>query len=399
MSNRLLVISPDNGLVNALKSALDSATSLLQIDRLPENDDHIQEKFQPSGILIDSDARNGVQTAFERIATARRQFPSVPVIALGNEMSAQLVLAALRAGADDFVDRGANSDQMQTAIRNCLAQSREPRRQGRARMAAILSPLPSEQDQDFALNLAVRAANQTRGGMTLYVDLTLPATQAGVALGMDLKFSVTEAIRELGRLDRVLLEGAVARDTRSGLYVMALANDFKSEDAALEPATFAALLQVLQNIFDVIVINYGPFSRQRALLEMLPAGAQLFLCCSQRFSSVRGAGDLLKWLSESKNLDKPQLVIHEMAPGQVPSPAEIRDVLNVPSSIDIGASWDELAMHLNNARPMALVASSRYGRAIDLCLAQMGMAPEPRPDLTSKMRSWLRLAPEGAVTT
>jgi Flp pilus assembly CpaE family ATPase len=215
---------------------------------------------------------------------------------------------------------------------------------------------------------------------------------------MDLKFSVADAIRELGRLDRVLLEDAVARDSRSGLYVMALSNDFKSDEAALEPATFTALLQVLQNIFDVVVINYGPFSRQRALLEMLQPDAQLFLCCSQRFSSVRGAGDLLDWLGQSELLARPQLVIHEMAPGQVPSPAEIRDVLKVTSSIDVAASWDELAAHLNSARPMALAASSRYGRAIDLCLAQMGMAPAPRPELTSKMRAWLRLAPAGATT-
>ena len=77
---------------------LDTAASLLQIDNLSSNDAHIQEKFQPNGIIIDSDTRGGVQTAFERIASAKRQFPTVPVIALGNEMSAQLVLAA--AGAE-----------------------------------------------------------------------------------------------------------------------------------------------------------------------------------------------------------------------------------------------------------------------------------------------------------
>ncbi len=49
------------------------------------------------------------------------------------------------------------------------------------------------------------------------------------------------------------------------------------------------------------------------------------------------------------------------------------------------------------ASPMALAASSRYGRAIDLALPQMGMTPEPRPDLASKMRAWLRLAPEAAA--
>ncbi len=35
----------------------------------------------------------------------------------------------------------------------------------------------------------------------------------------------------------------------------------------------------------LLVINYGPFSRRNALLEMLQPDAQLFLCCSQRFSS------------------------------------------------------------------------------------------------------------------
>lgn len=391
MSNRLLVISPDNVLVNALKSALDSATSLLQIEHLPEHDEHIQEKYQPNGILIDSDARSGVQTAFERISSARRHFPAIPMIALGNEMSAQLVLAALRAGADDFVDRGASPSQIHAAIQSCLAQSREPQRKSHAQLAGILSPLPSEQDQDFALNLAVRAASRTQSGKVLYIDLTLPATQAGVALDIELKFNVLDAIRDLGRLDWVLLEGALAQEKRSGLYVMALSNDFKDADAALEPATFAALLQILQSIFDIVVINYGPFSRQRSLLEILDPGAQLFLCCSQRFSSVRGTGDLLTWLAHCKLPATPALVIHEMSPGQVPTPSEIRDALNVTSSIDIAASWEEMAEHLNSASPIVLSGSPRYIGSIDACLARLGMTADPQPNVANKIQQWLRL--------
>src|SRR5690606_19770978 len=114
-----------------------------------------------------------------------------------------------------------------------------------------------------------------------------------------------------------------------------LSDDFGMQDAGLEPATFAAVLQVLQSVFDLIVINYGPFSHQRTLLERLPADAQLFLCCSQRFSSVRGAGEMLTWLGARH----PHLVVHELSPGQAPSPSDIRRVLNVPDSIDIGMGW------------------------------------------------------------
>ena len=120
MTSRLLLVSSDAAILRAVTSALDAAASLLQIDYLPEGGGDIREKFQPNGIIIDSDARSGVKSAYERIAEARQHFPSVPVIALGNEMSAQLVLAALRAGADDFLDREADSEQLQSAIQACL---------------------------------------------------------------------------------------------------------------------------------------------------------------------------------------------------------------------------------------------------------------------------------------
>lgn len=396
MSGRLLLVSSDIAVVNAVKSALDTAVSLLQIDQLPEEGGDLQEKFQPSGIIIDSDVRSGVTSAFERIAAVKRQFPTAPVIALGNEMSAQLVLAALRAGASDFLDREASAEQMQAAINACLAHGGQVQNPARARVAGILSALPSEQDQDFALNLAVRAAKSAPGEMVLYIDLSLPATQAGIALGMGLEFGVADAIKELARLDRALLESAVARDTRSGLYVLPLAPDFCSEGTALEAAGFAALLQVLKTVFHVVVIGYGPFSRQRALLEMAQPGAQFFLCCNQRFPSIRGAGELLRWLADNKIAEAPEVVMHEAAPNQTPTPADIRKVLNIPGSIDIDGSWDELADHLNAGTPLAL-SPSRYSRSLDCCLAKMGLIAEPRTDLKSRLRGWLKLDSEAVA--
>ncbi len=396
MTGRFLLVSSDAAIVKTVTSALDAAASLLQIDFMPEDGGDIREKFQPNGIIIDSDTRSGVNSAYERIAEAKRNFPAVPVIALGNEMSAQLVLAALRAGADDFLDREAGTEQLQSAIQACLTRRGATPDTARAKIAGVLSALPSEQDQDFALNLAVRAAKRTPGGMVIYIDLSLPASQAGVALGVDLAFSVPDAIREIARLDRALLESAVAREPRSGLYVMPLAADFHSEGAALEATGFAALLQILRNIFDVIVIGYGPFSRQRALLEMVQPAAKLFVCCNQRFSSIRGAGELLRWCTEN-GVGAPEAVVHEMARGQTPTPADIRKALNLSSSIDIDGSWGELAGCFNDARPMAL-SSSRYGASLDACLARLGLAAEPKADIKTRLRGWLHLDPAAVPT-
>jgi pilus assembly protein CpaE len=397
MSGRLLLISSDTAIAKAVKSALDTAASLLQIDQLPEGGGDLQEKFQPSGIIIDSDVRSSVTNAFERIAAARRQFPAVPVVALGNEMSAQLVLAALRAGANDFLDRDASTEQIRMAIGVCLAQNSQLQSQGRGKVAGIISALPSEQDQDFALNLAVRAAKSAPSERVIYIDLSLPATQAGIALGIELQFGVGDAIKELARLDHAFLESAVARDSRCGLYVLPLACDFGSNGTVLEAASFAALLQVLRTIFHVVVINYGPFSRQRALLEMVQPGAKFFLCCNQRFSSIRGASELLRWLAESKISEPPDVVVHELAPGQTPTPGDIRKALNIEGSIDLGESWDQLADHLNDGEPFAL-SSSRYSRSLDSCLAKLGLIAEPKVDLKSRLRNWLHSHSQASVS-
>lgn len=394
MTDRLLLVSSDTALIQTVKSAMQAVASFLQVDGLGDQATRLGSQFQPTAIIIDSDARSGVRTTFERIAEAKRQFPSLPVIAMGNEMSAQLVLAAFRAGANDFIDREAPPHQIHQSIEACLAHRGKPVHSGRAQLLGVLSGLPDACDQDFSLNLAVRAARNAPKNLTLYIDMSLPVSQADIALGLKMKFSLADAVRELKRLDRALLESALARDPATGLYVMPLSRDFSAQQAGLEAESFGALLHMLRSIFDVIVIGYGPFSRQRALLEMAPA-AGLFLCCNQRFASIRAASDLRSWLAECEIKASPIVVVHEMAPDMIPAPSDVTKALQAHHSVIIRGSWDSFAAQLNQGKPAALAASSRYARALDECLALAGLgAPQPAKT-RSLVREWLALAPAG----
>lgn len=393
MSARLLLISADEATVRRVRLALDAAMSLLVLDQLSAED--VGEKYEPNVLLIDSDVRSGVQTAFEKIEAAKRKFPDAFIIVLGNEMSAQLVLAALRAGANEFVDRDADPAEIGAAIHICLDKKVAPSTSSRAKIGGVLSALVSEQDSDFALNLAVRAAKLIPDEMALYIDLSVPATQAGIALGLQPEFGVMDATREVARVDRALLESALARDPRSGLYVMPLCVDFGADIPAVDAAPLAALLQILRGFCGTIIINYGPFARQRGLLEMVRPGAHFFVCCNQRFPSIRGAGELLRWLSAG-GFGTPDVVIHALAPSRTPLSTDVCSALKITDCISLDASWDELAESLNDAKPVAL-SETRYSRGLDVCLAHMGMAPEPEPDLLTQLRNWL--APKAVMRT
>jgi Flp pilus assembly CpaE family ATPase len=386
MSVRLLLVSADTAVADTVRAALDSAASLMTIDQLG---DRPRAGFEPSVVVIDSDVRSGVQTAFEKIEAARRMFPVVPIIVLGNEMSAQLVLVALRAGADEFVDRAADAEHLRLVIGERLATSQDTPLAARAKIAAVLSCLPCDQDQDFALNLAVRAAKRTPGEMTLYVDLSVPVSQAGICLGVDASFGVPDAVREVARIDRALLESALARHAESGLYVMPYCADPNAEVPALDSADFGALLQVLRGICGAIVVGYGPFSRERALLDVVQPNARLFLCCNQRFSSIRRAGEILEWLGKS-GLGLPEVVVHALTPSLTPTASDVARALKIANTIDLDASWDELAESLNTAKPLALTRSP-YTRGLDACLARLGFGEEPEPHLLAQLRGLLNL--------
>ncbi|HVU22389.1 MAG TPA: hypothetical protein VHE09_16785 [Rhizomicrobium sp.] len=385
MSARLLLVTSDPAIANTVRAALDVTQSLITLDRLTMAG--AGEAYQPSAILIDSDVRGGVHTTFEKIEAAKRGFPTTPVIVLGNEMSAQLVLVALRAGADEFVDREAGADQLRIVLRGCLTKAKDSPHPSRAKVAGVLAGLPGDLDQDFARNLAVRAAKHAPGEMTLYIDLALPVSQAGIGLGLQPGFCVGDAIREVARIDRAWLESALVRHEESGLYLLPLAPASGSDIPVLDSASFGALLQVLRALCHAIIVGYGPFSQERTLLEMAQPNARWFLCCDQRFASIRRSGEIRQWLT-ANGLGAPEIVVHALAPGLTPDPSDIRRALDVQDTIDLDVSWDALAESLNGAKPLAL-SDARYARGLDACLAPLGLAPQPQADFLAQLRSWL----------
>src|SRR5690606_40094411 len=122
------------------------------------------------------------------------------------------------------------------------------------------------EDGDFALNTAVALASARPREGVLFVDLGLPASNSSISLGLDLSFRVKEAVNEMSRLDRALLDSALARCPRSGLYVLPLAVHGDSE-WSVNVHDLRALLVICQSLYDVVIVSCGPLSRQEERAE------------------------------------------------------------------------------------------------------------------------------------
>jgi pilus assembly protein CpaE len=378
--NRVLLISGDKELATRLKRALDSDATVMLADPAADNVVEIAEQFRPEGVLVDADVSMGARTVFERLSTLRGWFADIPMIVIGNEAGAQLILTAMRAGAQDFIDRDARDDDFRNAVRHHIAENRF-RTASLSRLVMALSAAQSDGDDDFALNMAVTIAAARPNEGVLLVDLALPASNAAIALGLEMSFRVKDAVKEMSRLDRALLDSALARCPRSGLYVLPLALHGAESDWAMDIHDLRALLEICQSLYDVVIVSCGPFSRQEEILSLPEEGAPFFLPCTQRFTSIKAAAEMLRFVRHLRGgRDEPILMIHEFAPGMAPDPVSNRTAVGAARGLELSADWRELAESVNRGEPLALVPSSPYAREMSRHMQALNLAPRVDED-------------------
>ncbi|MCF8470404.1 MAG: response regulator [Parvibaculum sp.] len=375
--HRVLLISGDPATIARAKRALETVATVMSADPAADNVEEVASQFRPDGILVDSDIRMGAHTAFERLSTVRQWFPDLPMIVIGNEAGAQLILTAMRAGAQDFIDRDAADDDLRNVVSRYIASGVQRRKAaGVSRIVTVLSGGTSEEDGDFAVNLGVAVAAARPDEGVLLVDLNLPASNAAISLGLDLSFRVKEAVKEMSRLDRALLDSALARCPRSGLYVLPLVLHGDSEDWNVNIQDLHALLEICQSLYDVVVVSCGPFSRQEELVALPGEGALFFIPCNQRFTSIKGASELLRFMRKTRSgEDEPILVVHEFAPGMAPDAAGIVSAVGAARAIDLPVRWSQLAESVNRGEPLALSATSPYAQQLLHHLQDLHLVP------------------------
>lgn len=391
MRHNLLFLSGDAKLIERLEAALSGDCAVMPVDPRGQDSQAVAARFQPQAVVIDAGAHTGAKTILERMAAVRAQFPALPLIAIGDEMSAQLILAAFRAGVDDFVDRDASDGEIRNAVMSRLRDRNA--NAGVGALVNILSPAPSDEDSDLAFNIASLLAAPSRERRVLLLDLSLPVTPTHTGLGLEFTFTLAAALRDMARLDRAFLDSALARVGDTGLYVLPLTDD--ESDAALPaPRDLGVLLQILRSLFDAVVVHWGAFSRQAVRAGAV--GGTILVGCNQRFSSIRNAKSFLQSLHTPELNAEPILVIHQLDTNLVPSPNDIVAATGARHSLTLRASWSTLALAHNRGRPLGLMAPSPYSDALRLRLAELGLLTQAEPgNVTGKLLHWLNRARSG----
>jgi pilus assembly protein CpaE len=268
-------------------------------------------------VLIDIPADNAI-LALRGIELLHQELPGVALFAIGSISQPQVIVGAMRAGAREFVERPTTTTDLLEAFVRLTAAQRKVNREGTSgKVFTVVNSKGGSGATTVAVNLAL--ALHSAHGNTALVDL---APLGHTALHMNLKplFSVTDAIRNLHRLDSSLLESFMTRHI-GGLQLLAGPNI----PVAVEPSTaeFARLFDMLMGQFRYVVVDAS--TRIDPTTRLVSNLSQTVLMVAHAdVASLWSAARIQHYLGEAGGREKVRLVLNRFRkmPGFSESDAE-----------------------------------------------------------------------------
>lgn len=335
---------------------------------LPPDAKSIDERIallSPSAVFLDFSGDQS-QAAAALNQRLKRDWPALAVLATGISVEPASMLAALRAGVDDFVDMAAppsdailtlhklldRRSSMQVGTRGCtLALLGARAGVGVTTLATSLSLLLNDQlTQPQAPASGQPQTRNARHGVAL-LDLGLPARDGLLYLDTQSGFSFVDGVRNLRRLDQTLLHTALAHHT-SGLAVLPLPATL-AQVREISHADSVALIKRLGDFFDFQIADLGGFSTIDFVAQTAKEAQRCWVVCDQSIGAIVSTANMLKELrTRGLETDQMSLVVNKFDSHVGLAAKDIAERLELP------------LRHVLPARGTQLLAASSRGEML-----------------------------------
>jgi len=328
-------------------------------------------------VVVDIDARNP-QPAIAAIELIQANTSEIAIFAVGEMNNPPTIVAAMRAGAGEFLERNATSEALIEALTRFAASRGKGRTSsGRARIFTVMNSKGGAGGTTVAVNTAI-ALQESQGGVLL-VDFA-PLGHCSLHLNVRPTFGVVDALQNLHRLDASLLEGLMTQ-CQGGLQLLAGPQQPQSVTPAV--AELARLFDLLVAHFRYVVVDCSGRLDQTARLLCDLSNAVL-LVAQADVVSLWSASRIRTFLEEGAARDRVRIVLnrYKKIPGFTDE--DVEKATNCKLLWKVPNNFQSIAPAIDKGIPVAL-ENNEIGRSFQslaAALAQASPAGEGSLDLS-----------------
>jgi pilus assembly protein CpaE len=310
----------------------------------------------PDVVLVDvRDDRNLLST----IGSMRRRYPAMGVAIVAASLEPELMLEAMRAGVTECLTEPLTQSALEAAIGRVMGQ-RVGRVEGR--VFALIGAKGGVGTTTIAVNLAEALAR--RLGDTLIMDLHTVSGDAAVFLGVEPRFTITEALENTHRLDEAFFRGLVVR-TPSGLDLLGASP--RVVVGPIDPRQFRDLMDFAVRHYQAIVLDVP---RESPLIDALDASS-VFVVVNHELPTIRSAYRLVAKLRQRYASDRISLVVNRTDRHSDISLSDIEKAANAKVKHVFPSDYKQALAAMNKGEPLALSTQGRLAGSFDAFAAML----------------------------
>ena len=324
MTQRFIAITDHAPTVQWLQQALDGLGVVMHAEKRALSDVTALINIASASIVFVSLARSNLAQGTAFIEGLLAGKPMLAVIAVGDGLDNDVVLAAMRAGARDYITFGARSSEETDMVRRVNerlpANTHTQLEQGQ--MLVMASPRPDTHAAFLLINMAVALQEEQPEASILLLDLGMPHGEVMALLDIQASFSFTDAMRNLKRIDQTLIESAFPKH-RSGIRILSLPPEGLSLENISTAEIFLLLGSLRANFSHILVNACGTDDEHLVALLVGNASSVVFLV-EQTIISCKQTLELVKKLEhDNVPCESPLLVVDRYYPDISPDRNEI----------------------------------------------------------------------------
>jgi pilus assembly protein CpaE len=333
------------------------------------------------------DIRADASSGFASIERLRAVHDSVPIFAIAAAAESDLILQAMRAGANEFFPWTPGEDTQASrtteesfhgAVRRAAAR-REAASAGSRQPCVthvFLGAKGGAGTTTVAVNSAVEIARVTKRPAVI-VDLKPCLGEVALFLGVRPRFTLLDAIENLHRLDKDFLRELLSKH-KSGLDILAASEQFDRPTAA-EAGAVEELLRILARLYDHIVIDAGN-TINACTVSALYAAETVFLVANPDVPSIRNAQRLVDRVRQlGAGSERVKVILNRVSDQNLIAPRQIETALGYGIYQSFTSDYWTVSEALNSGVPLTLTNNSEIAAQFGGFARQLaGRGDEPK---------------------
>lgn len=339
--------------------------------------------------LVIVDGRGDMSSAMTAVERVRTASPAVGIFVIADAAQPDLILQAMRAGANEFFAwppaEGAFFDAIgrTAARRQTLSASRQ------AKTLVFFGAKGGAGTTTLAVNCGVELARLGKRP-TIIADLKAGLGEVALFLGVRSRYSLLDAIDNLHRLDGEFLRELAVKH-KSGLDILAGSDHFERPGSA-DSTALEEVFRLLTRQYDYIVVDAGSQINACAIAAFYTADTICFVA-NPDVPSVRNAQRLLDRIGQLGSCrDRVRVLLNRAAEPYPIPPAQIETALGHPIHHTFPSDYRTVSTALNSGVPVALTGNSGIAEQFDRFTRRL-LDPqrEPPPTMSPSRLSTLGL--------